>query len=160
MIKSVFFGGAKNNIKAAISQNYLLTARATLLFLFTPLRFPLIIHLAIVRILHDLRADDSLFALRSVACGLAAEKCLDLSSGKLHAVHFCNIHSALALAVIAEFALYNLSTAFRASSGRLMAVRKCNRLIRRAVFPAHFSHKLLNAGHKDRFGQAAVFDLL
>ena len=127
MIKSVFFGGAKNNIKAAISQNYLLTARATLLFLFTPLRFPLIIHLAIVRILHDLRADDRLFALRCVACGLAVKQSLDLGIGKLHAVHLSNIHTAFALAVPAKLTLDYLSTTLRAFPDRLItAVRKRN----------------------------------
>lgn len=109
-----------------------------MLFLFTSFRFPLIIHLSIVRILHDLRADDRLFALRCVACGLAAEKCLDLSVGKIHAVHLSDIHSALALAIKAELSLDNLRTALRTfSDRRVRAVRKRNGLISRAVFIAH-----------------------
>ena len=98
-----------------------------MLFLFTPLRFPLIVHLSVVRILHDLRADDRLFALRGVACGLAVKQSLDLGIGKLHAVHLCDIHTALTLAVPAEFTLDYICTAFRAFADRLMtAVRKRN----------------------------------
>ena len=132
-----------------------------LFFLFTPLRFPLIVHLSVVRILHDLRADDRLFALRGVACGLAVKQSLDLSIGERYPIHFCDIHTALTLAVPAKFTLDYICTAFRAFANRLMtAIRKRNRLIDRTVFTAHISDKLLNARHEHRFGQAAVFDLL
>ena len=132
-----------------------------MLFLFTPLSFPLIVHLPIVRILHDFRADDRLFALRCVACGLAVKQSLDLGIGKLHAVHLSDVHTAFALAVPAELTLDYLTAAFRAFANRLMtAIRKRNRLIHRTVFTAHLSDKLLNARHEHRFGQAAVFYLL
>ena len=132
-----------------------------MLFLFTPLRFPLIVRLAIVRIFCDFRVNDSLFALRCVACGLAVKQRLDLSIGKLHTVQLCDIHTAFALAIKAKLTLDNLSTAFRAFADRLItALRKRNGLVGRAVFTAHFCNILLNARHKDSFRQFTVFDLL
>ncbi len=46
-----------------------------------------------------------LLCRRFVACGLAVKQSLDLGIGKLHAVHLCHIHIALALAVEAELTI-------------------------------------------------------